>query len=93
MGEILAMYEATAKQDLDLLVAAVQQGDLEGIVRRAHALKGSSGNVGADKVMDLSGRIERFARQASVEGAAGLLPELQATFVSTVQACKAYRAA
>lgn len=93
MAEILEMYETTAAGDVDELVVAVQSGDLEQVVRRAHALKGSSGNVGADRVMGIAARIERFGRDGSVEGAAGLVGELQATFSSTIRACKAYRAA
>ena len=93
MGEILEMYESTAATDVQSLVVAVQQGDLEQVVRKAHALKGSSGNVGADRVMGIASRIERFGRDGSVEGAAGLVGELQHIFDSTVRACKAYRAA
>jgi HPt (histidine-containing phosphotransfer) domain-containing protein len=93
MGEILEMYESTAAEDIDGLCAAVRQGDAEQIVRRAHALKGSSGNVGADKVMTVASRMERLGREGSIEGAAGLLSELLDTFSSTVLACKAYRAA
>lgn len=93
MGEILEMYETTAVDDLNGVLAAVSAGDLESIVKRAHALKGSSGNVGANRVMDLAARIERYGRDGSIEGAAGLVDVLSSTFEQTVAASRQYRAA
>jgi len=93
MAEILQMYESTASMDVEELRLAVDVGDVDGIVRRAHAIKGASGNVGADRVMDVAGLIERAGREGSLERAVALVPDLQAVFQQTVQACRAYRAA
>ncbi|MFK7927149.1 MAG: Hpt domain-containing protein [Myxococcota bacterium] len=93
MTEILQMYESTAAMDVEELSQAVEDGNVDTVVRRAHAIKGASGNVGADAVMDVAGRIERAGRDGELEQALALVPDLRAAFAETLAASQAYRAA
>jgi len=84
ISEILAMYRDTAGTDLMALEAAVSSGVADQIVRRAHALKGASGNVGADRMMALAGEIEKAARGGDLRHAAAAFPKLKAVFHETL---------
>ena len=57
------------------LVKAVEGGDQEKIIYSAHALKGTSANLGFPSVCKVAGEIEQLAK--SNEDASHLLPELQ----------------
>ena len=91
--DILEMYETTAAEDLASLEQAVAAGDPDATTRKAHSLKGASANVGAEQVADVASRIEQFGRSGDVAGASALRDELRRTFLSTVDACGAHRAA
>lgn len=69
----------TARQSL-------QSGDLKGVERAIHSVKSSAGNVGAETLGELSGRIEQLAEEERGESIGGLLLELESAF-SQVKAC------
>jgi CheY-like chemotaxis protein len=69
----------TARQSL-------QSGDLKGVERAVHSVKSSAGNVGAETLGELSGRIEQLAEEQKGESIGGLLLELESAF-SQVKAC------
>lgn len=51
------------------LVEAVEAGELEAIVRAAHALRGAAGNVAGVQVRACAGRMEEAARAGQIEAA------------------------
>src|SRR5688500_16599916 len=69
----------TARQSL-------QSGDLKGVERAIHSVKSSAGNVGAETLGELSGRIEQLAEEQKGESIGGLLLELESAF-SQVREC------
>lgn len=93
MTEILQMYESTASLDVEELRTAIGDGNVDVVVRRAHSIKGASGNVGADLVMDVAARIESAGRHGEIDQAVALVTDLQDAFHQTLAACRAYRAA
>jgi len=62
---------------LDSIRAGIAEASCEKIHQAAHALKGSSGSLGASKVQELSRCLEESARAGSLDGADGLLQRLQ----------------
>ncbi|MRG92392.1 hybrid sensor histidine kinase/response regulator [Polyangium spumosum] len=67
-GRMVGLREASKKRDVV---------DLE---RRAHALKGSSGAVGAKRVAETSARLESLARSGAIDGAEELITRLEREF-------------
>ncbi len=65
---------------LNELEHAVQDGDSEAARARAHALKGSSGNLGANALAELAEQAEQLAIAHQVAQIAPLLPRLRAAY-------------
>ena len=59
--ELVDTYERSATQHLVALRGCVDASDLEGTRQRAHALKGSSRNIGASGAGKLAAAIEEAA--------------------------------
>lgn len=59
----LAVYLSSSERAVSDLRAAVAGADGAEVERRAHALKGSAGNVGAGRFADACRRLEESARQ------------------------------
>src|SRR6478609_6505351 len=66
--------------ELDVAVASKDPVKLE---RSAHALKGTSGNLGAILMMKLAEQLEMMGRSGKVETAAEVLAELHKTYPIT----------
>ncbi|MES2262242.1 MAG: EAL domain-containing protein [Pseudomonadota bacterium] len=66
---------------LSELEQAVHDGDCETARARAHALKGSSGNLGANVLAQLAQRIEELAIARRLNQVAPLLPGLRAAYL------------
>ncbi len=75
-GEIIALYLSEAGFALQMLRAAVQNGNSAGLREAAHRLKGSSGYVGARGVQTLSAELEQIGRSGAVSEAATTLLSL-----------------
>jgi HPt (histidine-containing phosphotransfer) domain-containing protein len=90
----------------DLLEAAMQTGlghqaalrdglearQLDGVMRAAHAIKGSSANIGGNEVAAIAARIEDAARANTWNGIAADADELDAAYERLRAAVAAYRA-
>ncbi|MEW5725834.1 MAG: Hpt domain-containing protein, partial [Thermodesulfobacteriota bacterium] len=61
---------------LEDLTRGLERGDLEGLARITHTLKGSCGLIGASTCADLTARLETAARNGRDEEARGLIREL-----------------
>ncbi|HJV03035.1 MAG TPA: EAL domain-containing protein [Burkholderiaceae bacterium] len=69
-----------APTSLDELEQAVHGGDIETARARAHALKGSSGNLGATDLAQLAAQAEQLAIAHKVAEIEPLLPQLRASY-------------
>ena len=62
---------------------ALQAANPAGVAKAVHAIKSSSGNVGAIEVQDLAARLEQLALQSPADSLAPLLQELELSFART----------
>ncbi|MDS3861269.1 Hpt domain-containing protein [Thermosynechococcaceae cyanobacterium BACA0444] len=76
--ELLLTFVEDAKSHLGAAQAAVTRQDLDAMMREAHHLKGSSGNVGAHGIQTLAAQLESEAKQGSLDNAPKLISEMQA---------------
>lgn len=76
---------------LDRLRRAVTTGVLQEIRSAAHALKGSSGSVGAATLSGLCSMLETNARAGSAEGSADLLAGVETEVVRATDELKKLR--
>ncbi len=76
LREVTTLYLADSPLRLEAIRKAVQANDSAALAAAAHALKGSSGNVGAKGVQELAARIERIARAGKIDGALTVVDEL-----------------
>ncbi|MFP5392017.1 MAG: EAL domain-containing protein, partial [Gammaproteobacteria bacterium] len=73
-------------QYLQDLETAVQSGDVESARAKAHAIKGSSGNLGATFLSQLAKEAEELALQGRTAAIAPLLPRLRIAYNAVSQA-------
>ena len=62
LTEIFTVFLAEVPRRIDRLKAAWCAGDVAAVQRAAHSLKGSSGNLGADALFEVTRRIDARAR-------------------------------
>jgi HPt (histidine-containing phosphotransfer) domain-containing protein len=55
-------------------------GDLPAVERAAHSVKSSAGNIGAMRLFELAGTLERLASAADLPGAGGAVEEIERAF-------------
>jgi HPt (histidine-containing phosphotransfer) domain-containing protein len=83
--EVIAVFQRDTETRIQNMRAALAAADAPQVRAQAHAIKGSSGQVGAMRVSGLCRQIEAAALAQDLAAAAGLLPELEAEF-QTVRA-------
>jgi two-component system sensor histidine kinase/response regulator len=80
----------TFRQDvpsrLDALRAASSSGDLQDLALAAHALKSSSGSVGAKRMYTVAAALERDALSGRLDGASASIEQLAAEFPRVIAA-------
>ena len=81
--ELIEMYIEDAREHLDALKAQIAERDVEQVRRSAHTLKGSSSNIGATKMQDMSYQMEVLARDAGLSGAADHLEKMNKALEET----------
>jgi HPt (histidine-containing phosphotransfer) domain-containing protein len=86
VGEIMASFIQRAPSALAAIEGAVQHGSAEDLHQRAHALKGSAANLGADSVAELCADIEAQGRAGTVDVAPAALDALRRELDSTCAA-------
>ena len=64
---VVEVYESSSTELIDSLSAAVTDHDGERVRTAAHALKSSSGNVGAERLMSMCREIELAARDSELD--------------------------
>ncbi|MEJ2009047.1 MAG: response regulator [Acidobacteriota bacterium] len=65
--DLLKLFACEAPAALDELRTSVESKDATGIERRAHKLKGSLSNFGADEAVQAASRLETLARDGDLE--------------------------
>lgn len=76
VDELVDAYLEDAPSQVAAIRAAVDGDDPVALVRPAHTLKGSSQNLGASRVAELSRTLEERGRSGVLIGAAGLVDDL-----------------
>lgn len=87
LSELVALWHQTTHDSLAELRGALDAKDADGVVRCAHAIKGASGNVGAEGAMELASQLERVARRGDLSLAGVLLASLERS-VERAWACR-----
>ncbi|HEX3557342.1 MAG TPA: two-component regulator propeller domain-containing protein [Thermoanaerobaculia bacterium] len=77
LGEIVDGFLGEAPRRLSRLREALAAGDGEALAFTAHSLKGSSAQLGALRLAALSHALELAGRQGSLDGAAGMVDEIE----------------
>ena len=72
LAKVIGLYLTKSEQQMEEIRADVDTGSLEKVGRTAHALKSSSGNVGATSLADLCGLMERATKKGEVASARDL---------------------
>jgi two-component system sensor histidine kinase/response regulator len=65
---VIGVYEDNSAELIDTLAEAMTDGDVDRVRTAAHALKSSSGNVGATRLVTLCRDIEMAAREKELDG-------------------------
>jgi len=76
LSDITTLFREDALVRLHDLRDSLEAGSAERVARAAHALKSSSGNVGAQRIYALCATIEENARAGSISGAGELVDQL-----------------
>jgi HPt (histidine-containing phosphotransfer) domain-containing protein len=92
IAELLEMALETGAKHQRALVEGVAAGDAEMVRRAAHAIKGSSGNIGANTVMHLADELETRARAGNLAGAGERVQAIGAEYERVAEAVHAYKA-
>ncbi|MEM7350270.1 MAG: Hpt domain-containing protein [Acidobacteriota bacterium] len=85
---ILQVYLGDAPQRLAALRQSLTAGDAAAVEQAAHALKGSSANLGAVTLADLCHEIERQSRDSPTAGTVEQLSAVEAEYARVEQAMR-----
>jgi two-component system sensor histidine kinase/response regulator len=80
LHEVIDLYFADAPARMDTIRNAIAARDSESLTSAAHALKSSSGNVGATRVCEICGELEVIGRGGVADGADKLLAQLESEY-------------
>lgn len=70
--ELMAVFAERTPERLRSAEQSLAAGDLEGFAAAIHSLRSASGTIGARRLADLAGRLERAARGGDDDLAVGL---------------------
>ncbi|MBI5386059.1 MAG: Hpt domain-containing protein [Verrucomicrobia bacterium] len=80
LRQMIGLFLDLARRKIEEARAAERAGNIQDIEKAIHALRSSSGNVGACAMFDLATRIEQLARDRDAGRLPPLLRELEAAF-------------
>lgn len=89
--EFIDVFLADLPGRIEQLRQAVASASARAVKSSAHALKGSSGSVGAVMLSGLCGQLEANARAGSTDGALDLLTAIEAEAVRADQELRRFR--
>jgi len=86
LPDFVATFRSEALQSLAGLRQGIGEADPQTLERQAHALKGSSRELGAGRLAEICRQLEELGRAGSLSGAAELLAGAEAKFALLDQA-------
>lgn len=90
LEKIVTLFGEHSLRLLESMKNVVSQGEARLIRETAHSLKSSSGNVGAVKLSSLCKEMEEAGREANIDAAMGLLPQIQEEYERAKEALEQY---
>jgi two-component system, sensor histidine kinase and response regulator len=90
--DLLEAAMRTGAGHQELLRSAIERNALEEVMKTAHAIKGSSANIGGNEVAEIAARIEDAARANTWDGVAADAHQLDAAYERLRAAVREYRA-
>ncbi len=91
VGEVVEGFLSEAPRRLSRLREALAAGDGEALAFAAHSLKGSGAQLGALRLASLSHALELAGRQGSLDGAVGMVDEIEREVARVAPALKQAR--
>ena len=76
LGQVIALFLKSSREQRQQLAQATAGGDATSLWQVAHALKSSSGNVGARALADACARLEKQARAGELDDAEDMLHQV-----------------
>lgn len=83
-NELISLYEEESQEKLEEISATHRDGDFDKLGRAAHALAGSSANIGGREVWQQAKEIENLCKSGKGSEAGPLLQQLRATYDETM---------
>jgi len=80
LAQLAQLYIEDAGAQIEEIEAMLRRGDADGTRKLAHALKGGSAGLGANRMAELSASMEMIATEGSLEGAMEILVHLRNEF-------------
>ena len=90
-NEIFELYMEITSSEFQELKAALRDGDAKRVQEKAHSIKGSSGNLGLDKLYELAKQIDDRARVNSLNGLEDLVGCFDERYKKLVEDFERYR--
>ncbi|MDD5210407.1 MAG: response regulator [Elusimicrobiales bacterium] len=91
LAELAETYLADIPSRMEAIRAAIRSGKAKELQEAAHALKGSSGNMGVQRVEKLCRLLEGVGKAGAVEGAGELMADLEKEIPAAAAAMEALR--
>ena len=86
LDELVRTFREDVPSRIDALRSAASNGDAHDLALAAHALKSSSGSVGAKRMLTMASSLEQNARAGRLDGAEAAIEQLAAEFRRVVVA-------
>ena len=80
MVRVVATYLTHTPNLIDEMKQALGDADADGLAHAAHSIKSSSAQIGARRLAELAGDVERLGRAGLLDGVAGLLGDIDIVF-------------
>jgi signal transduction histidine kinase/DNA-binding response OmpR family regulator/HPt (histidine-containing phosphotransfer) domain-containing protein len=93
LAKVIALYLDSTARLTEQIRTALEAGDADGLRLAAHALKSSSGNVGATVLADIAMQLETYGREQQLGAARPLVTQMAEEQQRVVDALRAERAA
>jgi HPt (histidine-containing phosphotransfer) domain-containing protein len=90
--ELVDIFVTSADEDIQKLRDAFAANNIDAVKEAAHSLKGSSGNMGFQKISENAAMIEQNARKGSIEGMEAAISFLRKKYEKSDPFCKIFHA-
>jgi CheY-like chemotaxis protein len=89
LAELIEMYLSDTPPRLGSLKEAIASGDANAVRELAHSVKGSSSNLGAQRMAQLCAQLEAYGKSGDLSDAGPVAQKLDAEFQKTMSALNA----